>query len=129
MHGKDDFDGAYRGPDQSRIPREIDPREYFLRSGNESLVLLLGRMKYRIAGKERWRDQDVIVLESEPIEKADAKISFQGRMLIASSLADAVVVRSQRIRYDDVGPEYSRQEAFNHQQKRNLAQTLRGTTL
>ena len=117
LRGADAFDWAYRGPDKTRIPREVDPRDYLFRYGGEPLSQRLAK-KYRVAGLERWRGRSVIVLESEPSVKAERKVSYQGRVLVAPDLDFAAVVRTSRIRFDDLGPEwheYARREAFNYE--------------
>ena len=59
------------------------------------------------------------MIESDPTVNAEAKLSYQGRLLVAPAFDYAVVVRTARIRFDDLGPEwheYSRQETFNYEQ-------------
>ncbi|HEY3963664.1 MAG TPA: hypothetical protein VGM05_03845 [Planctomycetaceae bacterium] len=119
LRGKTEFDWGYIGPDESRIPREVDPREYLLHYFHEPLSVTLTNEEYRIAGREMWLGRPVVRVESKPIvNRGDAR---QVRLLLDPERDWTPLFRGVWIRFGNEGDwhQYTGIETSEHTQTRD----------
>ncbi len=98
LRGQTKFDWAYIGPDKSRIPMEVDPRRYFMHYFSTLLSEELGSGRYKIVGREKLEDRELVRVEAEPVVRNGS--GYRGQLLLDPEHDWIPVSRGAAIRFE-----------------------------